>query len=162
MRRYTLKINDREFVVDVQETAADTFAVTVGGESYAVTLSDDENLSGATIAPGAPASGSEVPRPASFKAEPRLRTNVPAAPMKPRPSTGGGGKAVTAPMPGVILEVSVKMGDRVERGQRVAILDAMKMHNVIGASRNGVIASIDVAEGQTVAHGDVIVRFEEE
>ena len=44
MRRYTLNISDREFVIDVQEVSADEFEVVVGGETYAVTLSGDENL----------------------------------------------------------------------------------------------------------------------
>ena len=52
MRRYKLDISDREFVVDVQEIAADRFAVVVGDESYEVTLSSDENLGEATITPG--------------------------------------------------------------------------------------------------------------
>jgi biotin carboxyl carrier protein len=59
----------------------------------------------------------------------------------------------------VILELHVKAGDRVERGQPVAVLDAMKMHNLIGAPRAGVIAEVCVAAGQAVGHGDTIVRF---
>ena len=65
-------------------------------------------------------------------------------------------------MPGVILEVNVKAGDKVARGQHVAILDAMKMHNVIGAPRDGVIGEVCVAAGQSVGHGDVIVTFKED
>ncbi|SDI07064.1 acetyl-CoA carboxylase biotin carboxyl carrier protein subunit, partial [Propionivibrio dicarboxylicus] len=70
--------------------------------------------------------------------------------------------ALKAPMPGVILEVNVKAGDKVTRGQQVAILDAMKMHNVIGAPRDGVIGEVCVAAGQSVGHGDVIVTFKED
>ena len=65
-------------------------------------------------------------------------------------------------MPGVVLEVSVKAGDTVTRGQQIAILDAMKMHNLIGAPRNGTIAEVCVDAGQTVGHGDVIVTFKED
>jgi biotin carboxyl carrier protein len=65
-------------------------------------------------------------------------------------------------MPGVILEVSVKVGDTVERGQQLAILDAMKMHNVIGAPRAGTIAEIFVDAGQNVDHGAAIVKFKED
>jgi biotin carboxyl carrier protein len=64
-------------------------------------------------------------------------------------------------MPGVILELHVKAGDVVQRGQQVAVLDAMKMHNFIGAPRAGTIAEVCVAAGQAVGHGDPIVRFAE-
>ena len=64
-------------------------------------------------------------------------------------------------MPGVILEISVKVGDQIERGQQVAILDAMKMHNVIGSPRAGTVAEVCVAAGQNIDHGDAIVRFQE-
>ena len=167
MRRYTLDISDREFVIDVQELAADSFEVFVGEESYQVTLSSDENLAEAVITPGLQHAGG-APRAASAasaaSAVARVRKEPSAAPAAaaPRKPAGGGGKgALTAPMPGVILEVSVKAGDSVERGQQVAVLDAMKMHNIIGAPRAGVIAEVFVAAGQSVDHGDAIVSFQE-
>jgi biotin carboxyl carrier protein len=64
-------------------------------------------------------------------------------------------------MPGVIIEIDVKVGDTVRRGQLVAILDAMKMHNHIRAPRAGTIREVCVDAGQAVGHGDPIVRFEE-
>jgi biotin carboxyl carrier protein len=64
-------------------------------------------------------------------------------------------------MPGVILEVMVKPGDTVERGQPVAVLDAMKMHNVVASPRAGVIAEVLVAAGQTVDHGEAILKYRE-
>ena len=147
MRRYTLNISGKEYVVDVQETDFDQFEVQVGGQAYTVSLSEDQAVGGAAVAPAA------APAAAAPKAAPA------AAPKKP---AGGGGKgALKAPMPGVILEVNVKAGDKVTRGQQVAILDAMKMHNVIGAPRDGTIAEVCVAAGQNVAHGDVIVTFAE-
>jgi biotin carboxyl carrier protein len=56
-------------------------------------------------------------------------------------------------MPGVILEVNVKAGDTSQRGQQVAVLDAMKMHNAIGAVQAGT-SPVYVEAGQTVDHGD--------
>jgi biotin carboxyl carrier protein len=64
-------------------------------------------------------------------------------------------------MPGVILEVHVKAGDHVDRGQQIAVLEAMKMHNLIGAPRAGTIAEVCVAPGQAVGHGDALVRYAE-
>ena len=65
-------------------------------------------------------------------------------------------------MPGVIIEVNVKPGDVVKRGEQIAILDAMKMHNVIGAPRDGTIAEVCVEAGQNIGHGEVIVTFKED
>ena len=167
MRRYTLNISDREFVVDVQEIDADNFEVVVGGETYQVNLASEENLAEATITPGfapsaalaaAPSRKSAASRPAPATA-PATSTSAPAA----RKPAGGGGKGTqTAPMPGVILEINVKPGDTVTRGQQVAILDAMKMHNVIGAVQAGTVAEVYVDAGQSVDHGTPILKFKEE
>jgi biotin carboxyl carrier protein len=163
MRRYTLDISDREFVVDVQELAADRFSVTVGEVAYEVVLSGDENLSEASITPGMPTAGG-AGRAASSVARVRQApaASSAAAPAARKPAGGGGKGALCAPMPGVILEVSVKAGDQVERGQQVAVLDAMKMHNVIGAPRAGTVAEVFVVAGQNVDHGDAIISFKEE
>ena len=161
MRRYTLNIGSREFVVDVQETDFDQFEVSVGGETYAVTLAEDQAVGGVAIAPAAaPVAAAPKAAPAAAPA-PAAAAPAAAAPKK-QPAGGGGKGALKAPMPGVILEVNVKAGDKVARGQQVAILDAMKMHNVIGAPRDGVIGEVCVAAGQSVGHGDVIVTFKED
>ena len=139
MRRYRLKVGEREFAIDVQEQTADRYAVSVGGEAYEVTLAEDANPSAVSIAP---------------------RPTVALPPSRPAVTAGGKG-ALTAPMPGVILEVKVKAGDAVERGQPVAVLDAMKMHNVVASPRAGVIAEVLVAAGQTVDHGEAILKYRE-
>jgi glutaconyl-CoA/methylmalonyl-CoA decarboxylase subunit gamma len=167
MRRYRLDISDREFVIDVQEVAADLFSVRVGDESYEVRLSGDESLAEAAITPGyLPAAASHAPTITRVKTERPAAAAAPAAATsaapKARPAAGGGKGAVTAPMPGVIIEVSVKVGDTVARGQQVAVLDAMKMHNVIGAPRAGTVGEVFVAAGQSVDHGDAIVKFKED
>jgi biotin carboxyl carrier protein len=154
MRRYTLGISGREFVVDVQELDADRFQVAVGDQRFEVTLHGDEELPEARIAPAPPAAGQARAAPTPELPPPPPRTARPRA-------AGGGLSALAAPMPGVILELRVKAGDRVERGQPVAVLDAMKMHNLIGAPRAGVVAELCVAAGQAVGHGDPIVRFAE-
>jgi len=159
MRRYTLQIRGREFVIDVQEQSADRFEVVVGEERYEVALSGDEDLPEATITPGfAPARGAPAASSSPGPATPVARKPAPAA---PNPAKGGGAGALNAPMPGVILEVSVATGDTVERGQPIAVLEAMKMKNSIKSPRAGTIAEVCVAVGQAVGHGDVIVRFRE-
>lgn len=181
MRRYTLGLRGREIVVDVQEIGADRFDVVVGGERYAVSLTGDENLAGAAITPGfdpgiatpstlagtgagadaggGPGAAAPVP---PKKAGPAASSPASRAPSPtPRPAAGGsGGHALMAPMPGTILQFHVKVGDTVARGQPVAVLEAMKMHNTIGAPRAGVVSELCVEAGQAVGHGDPIVRFQ--
>jgi len=164
MRRYTLNISDREFVVDVQEIDADNFEVVVGGETYQVSLSNDENLSGAVITPGlAPSATASAAAQARKMAAPRPAAPAAAASAPAARKPAGGGKgAQTAPMPGVVIEVNVKAGDVVTRGQQVAVLDAMKMHNVIGAAQAGTVAEVYVDAGQSVDHGTPLLKFKEE
>ena len=160
MRRYTLEIRGREFVIDVQEQAADRFEVAVGGESYVVTLTGDEDLPEATIAPALAATG--APAPSAVHLPRESRPPAPAAAAAPRKAAGAGGAgALTAPMPGVILDIGVKPGDTLARGQVVAVLEAMKMQNSIKASRAGTVAEVCVTVGQAVGHGDPIIRFQE-
>lgn len=168
MRRYKLDISDREFVVDVQELSADHFSVLVGDNAYEVTLSSDENLGEAMITPGFAAGAS--PRVAAATTVPRVVQQAAAAPVGAalpapvalRKPVGGSKGTLSAPMPGVILEINVKAGDQVARGEQVAILDAMKMHNVIGAPRAGTVSEVFVTAGQSVDHGDAIITFKED
>jgi biotin carboxyl carrier protein len=167
MRRYRLQLRGKDFVIDVEELAADRFAVVVGNQSYEVTLAGDEDLPGATITPGiAPTHGDGAPQ-ASPSARIAARADGSAAApagasgaARRGPAPGGAG-ILNAPMPGVIVELSVGPGDTVERGQTIAILDAMKMQNNIKSPRAGTIAEVCVAVGQAVGHGDPIVRFRE-
>lgn len=167
MRRYTLQIGEREFVIEVQETAADQFDVVVGGESYAVTLAGDEDMARASITPAISSAPAAAASPAAaLPASPRAAAPPPAAtPAAPAPPRRAGGAAVAgtlnSPMPGVILEVNVKVGDVVERGHIVAVLEAMKMNNAIKAPRAGTIAEVFVSPGQAVGHGEPLIRFQE-
>jgi biotin carboxyl carrier protein len=69
---------------------------------------------------------------------------------------------VRAPMPGCIVSVAVQPGDRVEAGQDVCVLEAMKMNNRIRAPRAGTIAQVHVNPGQQVQYGDMLVTFADE
>jgi biotin carboxyl carrier protein len=171
MRRYKLEIRGREFEIDVNELGEDRYQVVVGEETYEVALAGDEDLPAASITPFfQPASGGGTSRPANAASvAPRPKAELvakPAAasappPRRAAPAGGGGGAQLSAPMPGVILQVNVKAGDAVKRGQQVAVLEAMKMKNSIKSPRDGVVSEVCVAEGQAVGHGDAIVRFQE-
>lgn len=152
MRRYTIEINGQPHVIDVTELTTDTFQVTVGGQPVQVRLADHDDLAGAVIAPhiGPPqAPGRAAPVTAS--------ACPPPAPAAPR----GTGPRMTAPMPGVILAVTTRVGADVKRGEELLVLEAMKMKNSLQAPRDGRVAEICVAEKQQVKYGDVLIRFEE-
>ena len=116
------------------------FDVTVNGATYEV---ESEN---APIA--APA-----PQPAAAPVQAAPAAAAPAA--KP----AGAGEKVASPLPGVIIEISVKEGQQVKAGQKVAILEAMKMENEIPAPKDGTITDIHVHKGDTLQEGDPVVTI---
>ena len=166
MRRYTLEVGGKPYVIDVQEVTADRYRVEVEGQEYEVRLSGDEDLTEARISPEivlAREAAQHLPQtaPPGRPAAPFPTASSP--PPGPRPSTDGHiVGALTAPMPGKILSVEVKQGDRVSRGQTVVILEAMKMKNAIKSPYDGVVLEIMVRAEQSVAHGDPLAQLGEE
>ena len=142
MRQVKVKVNGKNYDVEVGDLSVSPLNVTVDGVAYTVEFEDE-----------APVSAT----PAAAVAAPVAPVAV-AAPAAPAVAAGSGD--VVSPMPGVVLDICVKPGDSVTRGQQVCALEAMKMKSAIRASRDGVVASIEVSEGQRVAHGAVLVRIE--
>ena len=68
-------------------------------------------------------------------------------------------KALRAPIPGIIIKVTVQAGAEVTYGQELCVLEAMKMNNLIRAPRAGTIAAVHVSEGKHVKHGDLLMEF---
>ena len=180
MRRYTITVNDVTRVIDVEELTADTYRVRVDGRFVDVRLDDHRGLAHAAIAPtievaraGAPVSPEgAVATPVTgvgpdADAVPAAATGgVPTAPAtttRPAAMASGGGRTdrMTAPMPGVLLEIRVAPGSAVTRGQTVMVLEAMKMKNELKAPRDGTVAELFVTEGQLVKYGEALLRFEE-
>lgn len=119
------------------------FNITVNGKTYEV---DVEEVGGVpTAAPvAAPAAAPKAAPAAAPKAS-------------PKPSGTMGANKITAPMPGTVVSIKVNVGDKVESGTLVAVLEAMKMENEIFAGVDGVVASINAAAGDSVNTGDVLV-----
>ena len=158
MKEYKYKINGNEYSVAIIDLEGDKAAVEVNGVSYQVDILTE----GFTAAPArpaakpaAPAAPAPAPAPAAAPAAPQ--PIAPAAAPASEPAPAGKGTAVQSPLPGVILDIKVAVGDTVKAGQTVAILEAMKMENSINAECDGVITAIKVAKGDNILEGSDIV-----
>ncbi len=118
-----------------------TLSVEVNGRKFEVTALLPEGFVGASA--GGSGAARKAPKP------------------KAAASTGSGGDGtVTAPMQGTIVKVTVAVGDTVEAGQSVLVLEAMKMENHINAEQAGTVKEIRVNAGDTVGSGDVLLTIE--
>ncbi len=166
MRRYTVEVGGKPFVIDVQEITADRFMVMVGGREYEVRLSGGEDLAEASITPEiVPTRGNHTPAATPWVRPAGPETPETAATLPPLPRASTDGQvvgALTAPMPGKVLSVQVNRGDRLNRGQTLVILEAMKMENAIKSPYDGVVMEIPVRAEQTVAYGDLLIQLGEE
>jgi len=70
-------------------------------------------------------------------------------------------KSIKAPMPGLILDINVKLGQEVKEDDPLLVLEAMKMENIIMSPRNGKVKSISVAKGDAIEKGELLIEFEE-
>lgn len=144
MKEYKFKINGKDFHVAVNGISGTKADVTVNGVNYDVEL---ENA----VAPVQQAAPVQTAPAAPAAAAPQAPSAAPA------PATGG--KAITSPLPGVIISVDVKEGSVVKRGQKVAVIEAMKMENDILADADGTVTAVHVSKGDTVAEDAKIVTI---
>jgi biotin carboxyl carrier protein len=68
-------------------------------------------------------------------------------------------KDIKAPMPGLILDILVSVGDEISKGNQLMVLEAMKMENVLKASGDGIVKSIEVIKGQSVEKNQLLINF---
>ncbi|MDR0960987.1 MAG: biotin/lipoyl-binding protein [Mediterranea sp.] len=142
MKEYKYKINGNPYNVTVKDIEENIAHVEVNGTPYKVEM---EKAPKVIIKP--------VVRQSTTPAAQTVQVAKPAA-----PSTGKSG--VKSPLPGVILEVKVKVGDAVKRGQTIIILEAMKMENNINADKDGTVTAINVNKGDSVLEGTDLVVIE--
>ena len=139
MKNFKFKINGTDYNVDINEVEGQEIKLNVNGTDYNVTV--DAEVKQKTV----------VKRPAP-KAAP-----APAAAAAPAPAASGAGTKVTTPLPGTILDVFVNVGDKVNAGQRVVLLEAMKMENNIECDVAGTVTEVKCRKGDSVLEGDVLV-----
>lgn len=85
--------------------------------------------------------------------------STPSQPKTSAPTAPKGTGHIKSPLPGVILDVFVKEGDSVKIGQRLILLEAMKMENNINADKEGIVKSVRVKKGDSVLEGDVLIEI---
>lgn len=137
---YHVNVRGRTYRVEVGDSAQSPVEVKVDGESFSVELAQQEAPS---------------PRPSPSPTATRQANQPPSSP----PVAPGTAQALKAPMPGKILAVKVKVGDRVRRGDGVCVLEAMKMEQMVRSTLEGVVKAVLVQEGQMVAYGATMVEL---
>ena len=145
------KVNIRKKSTNACETSAPTpraknpinekYSVTVNGKKFDVEVSDAEGK--AEIKSVKPTSVAHMPPPE----------------LSPAKTTGGSGEPVKSTLPGNVFKILVAVGDSVKKGQRMFVLEAMKMEIDVNAPKDGLVTSIEVQQGQTVANGQILAKI---
>ena len=150
MKEYKYKINGMKFTVAVGDITDNEATVEVNGVPYKVELDRP-----------AP---SKIQKPAlsqSGKTNTGAQLNENKVTSKPAPvSTAGAAGAIKCPLPGTVMSIDVKVGDQVSVGQKVAVLEAMKMDNDIRSDKSGKVAKICCAPGDALLEGADILILE--
>jgi biotin carboxyl carrier protein len=139
MRKYELKINDNDYEVIIKKVTPADAHVEVNGEEHVVQIQSIKNLA--------------LPVQATTTVPQSTSTPAPYQPVTPTVGAGG----ITAPMPGQIKSILVREGDRVTAGQKLLVMEAMKLENKISAKTAGLVKKILVRDGDTVNQGQELV-----
>ena len=150
MNKYQYKVQGVDYDVEIEEVEGNLAKVSVNGIPFEVELKRPINPVHAIKKPKVAAPKPAAPAPAPAAAAPK-----PAAPA----AAAGAGNPVKAPLPGTISSISVKVGDQVNVGDTVLVLEAMKMQNNIEAEYAGTVSSIVVNPGDSVMEGAVLLTI---
>lgn len=149
MNKFEYKVQGVDYEVEIEEMEGNVAKVSVNGIPFEVELKQPINPAKAITRPKV-----AVPTPAAAPVA-RPVAAAPAAPAAP----AGSGTPVKAPLPGTISSVNVKVGDKVNVGDTVVVLEAMKMQNNIEAENSGTVTSILVNQGDSVMEGATLVTI---
>ncbi len=147
MKNYKFKIHGTNYSVDIKSVERQTIELELNGTPYQVEV--DKEIK-------------QIPKKVVLtnrQASPSPTVMQTTEKVTPKP-TSSGAHGVKSPLPGTILDVFVNVGDRVKSGQKLVLLEAMKMENQIDADRDGVIKSVGVHKGDVIMEGDVLVTIE--
>ena len=136
--KYVVNVADKDYEVEIEDIHARPVIARIDGQEFKVTAEDIGKL--------------------AIKDESKELKSV-GLPKQSSISTTGA-RELTAPLPGTVIEIFVKPGEHIEMGQVILVIEAMKMKNSIRSTRSGKIVDVLVNAGQTVAHKQILVRFE--
>ena len=145
MKRFKFTINGNKYETEVIHIEDNVAEIEVNGTKYYVEVNRD-------IKP------TKTPKLVRANAVPSTDAH-PSVAKTSNPSAPKGAGAVKSPLPGVILEMLVREGDKVKMGQRLLVLEAMKMENNIEADKAGTVTSILKHKGDSVMEGDVLIMI---
>ena len=148
MNKFEYKVQGVDYEVEIEEMEGNIAKVSVNGIPFEVELKQPINPAKAITRP-------KVVAPAPAAADPAAPVARPAAPAAP----AGAGSPVKAPLPGTISSINVKVGDKVNVGDTVVVLEAMKMQNNIEAENSGTVTSILVNQGDSVMEGATLITI---
>jgi biotin carboxyl carrier protein len=143
MKNFKFTINGNEYLAEIIGIEDNTAEVSVNGVTYSVEI--DRKLQAA-----------KTPRLVRSMAVPSTDSH-PSVSKTASPSTPKGTGNIKSPLPGVILEIFVREGDNVKIGQKLLMLEAMKMENNINADKEGRVVAIKVGKGDSVMEGDILI-----
>ena len=154
MAKYEYKVKGVDYVVEIQDIEGNIANVTVNGIPFEVEMKQPVKAGKQKV------KLSEERRVKSEESNSSSSaTNASSATTTQPAAAAASGKQVVAPLPGTINEIKVKVGDKVNAGDTVVILEAMKMQNNIEAETSGTITSINVNKGDAVMEGDTLVTI---
>lgn len=133
--RYSIEIDQQVFDVTIDDTSSRPIIARVNGREYHVNLaSDDKTVVEPTMA--------------------KTTASTLSATKSTHP------EFLTAPLPGTVMEISIKAGDSVNVGQPLLVIEAMKMKNTIRSSVNATVAAVRVTSGEIVTHKQTLIEFQ--
>ena len=147
MKEYKYTINGNKYNVTIGDIEENIAHVEVNGVPYTVEMEK------------APAAPKKVVRPVVAAAAPAAAA-APEPAKVSRPAGGGGKSGIKSPLPGVILQIKVNVGDQVKRGQVLMVLEAMKMENNSPSDRDGKVVAINVSKGDSILEGTDLIVIE--
>ncbi len=150
MNKYEYKVQGVDYKVEIEDVEGNIAKVTVNGIPFEVEMKEPVK---ATVKPQAVHVVPPVSQGAKF-----VKPEAPSTPVA-APKQEGAGHKVIAPLPGTISEVKVKVGDSVNAGDTVVVLEAMKMQNNIEADYTGTVTSVMVNQGESVMEGSTLVTI---
>jgi biotin carboxyl carrier protein len=155
MNEYVMTINEKEYRAEVGEINAEFVLIRVNGKEFRVGL---QQLALSKLMPAATAVAEARPAAPAAQPVPGVAP-APAAPLAPAPAGGDASSLVKAPLPGLIIDVKVREGEKVRAGQNIVVMEAMKMENQIQATTDGTVKKIFVKKGDNVAEGNAMVEI---